>query len=60
MFGKLLKYEWRASKRLLGLLTLAALYAGYRFLGILGMILFPIGTIMVKQFWNHPETRAAD
>ena len=42
------------------LLTLLALYSGYRFLGILGMILFPIGTIMVKQFWNYPETRTAD
>lgn len=42
------------------LLTLLALYSGYRFLGILGMILFPIGTIVVKQFWNRPEPRAAD
>ena len=31
------------------LLTLLALYAGYRFAGILGMILFPIAAIMGKQ-----------
>ena len=42
------------------LLTLLALYAGYRFLGIWGMILFPIGAIMIRQFWNHMEHRAAD
>lgn len=40
------------------LLTLLALYSGYRFLGILGMILFPIGAIMVKQFWVHSEKHA--
>lgn len=34
------------------LLTLLSLYAGYRFLGLWGMILFPIGAIMVKQFWK--------
>lgn len=35
------------------LLTLLALYAGFRFFGILGMILFPIGAILVKQLWTH-------
>ena len=41
------------------LLTLLALYAGYRLLGVLGMILFPVGAILVKQFWDHtvPKTR---
>lgn len=34
------------------LLTLAALYAGYRFLGVLGMILFPMGALIGKQFWD--------
>ncbi len=34
------------------LLTLLSLYAGYRFVGLLGMILFPIGAIMIKQFWK--------
>lgn len=42
------------------LLALLALYSGYRFLGIWGMILFPIGAIMVKQFWNHLENPASD
>jgi len=39
------------------LLTLLALYGGYHFLGIAGMILFPMGTLLVKQFWNPPEKR---
>lgn len=34
------------------LLTLLSLYAGYRFLGLPGMIFFPIAAIMVKQFWK--------
>lgn len=34
------------------LLTLLSLYAGYRFLGLWGMILFPIAAIMLKQFWK--------
>lgn len=37
------------------LLTLAALYAGYRFLGVLGMILFPMGALIGKQFWDGRE-----
>ena len=37
------------------LLTLLALYAGYRFFGILGMILFPIGAMLAKQFWSYME-----
>ena len=35
------------------LVTLAALYSGYRFLGIWGMILFPIGVLMGKQVWDR-------
>ena len=42
------------------LLTLFALYSGYRLLGIWGMILFPIGAIMIKQFWSQPENPAAN
>ena len=34
------------------LLTLAALYAGYHFLGVLGMILFPMGALIGKQLWD--------
>lgn len=34
-------------------LTLAALYTGYRVVGVLGMILFPIAAILLKQFWDH-------
>ena len=32
------------------LLTLLALYGGYHFLGVLGMILCPMGALLVKQF----------
>lgn len=39
------------------LLTLLALYAGYRVLGVLGMILFPIGALLIKQFWDHTPRR---
>lgn len=39
------------------LVTLLALYAGYHFLGVLGMVVFPIGAILVKQFWNHMEQK---
>lgn len=34
------------------LLTLLALYMGYRFFGILGMILFPMGAMFIKQVLN--------
>lgn len=37
------------------LMTLLALYAGYHFFGVLGMIVFPIAAILAKQFWNHME-----
>lgn len=37
------------------LLTLLALYAGFRYFGILGMILFPVAAILVKQLWTHLE-----
>ena len=33
--------------------TLLALYAGYRLVGVLGMILFPISAILLKQIWDH-------
>lgn len=39
------------------LLTLLALYAGYHFFGVIGMILFPIAAILAKQFWNHMEQK---
>ena len=32
------------------LVTLFAMYAGYRLMGIAGMILFPICAILAKQF----------
>lgn len=35
------------------LLTLLALYAGFQLAGVVGMILFPIGAILIKQFWDH-------
>lgn len=39
------------------LLTLLAIYAGYRFLGLAGMIVFPIGAILGKQYWNYMERK---
>ncbi len=37
------------------LVTLLSLYAGYRFFGILGMVLFPVAAILIKQFWSYME-----
>lgn len=34
------------------LATLLALYSGYHFLGIWGMILFPLAALLAKQFWD--------
>lgn len=34
-------------------LTLLALYAGYRLLGVAGMIVFPISAMLLKQIWDH-------
>ena len=39
------------------LLTLLALYGGYHFLGVVGMILFPMGALLIRQFWGTPEKR---
>lgn len=39
------------------LLTLLAIYAGYRFFGVLGMLLFPLGTVLIKQFLTANEKR---
>ena len=39
------------------LLTLLALYAGYRFFGVLGMILFPMAAMLLSQFWTHMEKK---
>lgn len=41
------------------LITLAALYAGFRLCGVAGMLLFPIGAIVGKQLieaWGHAQT----
>ena len=35
------------------LLTLMALYTGFRAAGVAGMILFPVGVIFLKQLWDH-------
>lgn len=35
------------------LITLMSLYIGYRIMGILGMIVFPISVIFLKQIWDH-------
>ena len=34
-------------------LTLLALYTGYRLLGVGGMIVFPIAAMLLKQLWDH-------
>lgn len=34
------------------LVTLAALYAGFRFFGVWGMIFFPMGALLGKQLWD--------
>ena len=39
------------------LLTLLVIYAGYRFFGVAGMLLFPLGAMLVGQFWSHTEKR---
>lgn len=40
------------------LLTLLALYVGYKIMGILGMLVFPAGAVLAKQLWDHagPES----
>ena len=38
------------------LLTLIALYAGYRLFGILGMILLPLAVILLKQLYELVES----
>lgn len=38
------------------LLTLLSLYAGFRLFGVLGMILLPIGVILLKQLYDLVET----
>lgn len=35
------------------LITLMALYIGFRTVGIAGMILFPISVMLLKQLWDH-------
>ena len=38
------------------LLTLIALYSGFRLCGVLGMLLFPIGAILLRQCYDLVET----
>lgn len=42
------------------LLTLFALYAGYRLMGVAGMILFPIAALLGKQLWDYYTRTAPD
>ncbi len=37
------------------LFTLAALYTGFRVMGVGGLILFPIAAIFIKQLWDHAD-----
>ena len=37
------------------LLTLLCLYAGFRLFGMLGMILLPVGVILIKQLYDLAE-----
>lgn len=39
------------------LITLFSIYAGHHFLGIAGMILFPMAAILLVQFWRHMEKK---
>ena len=38
------------------LATLAAIYGGYYFFGVFGMILLPVLVMLAKQFWLPEET----
>lgn len=38
-------------------LALLALYTGYRLLGVGGMIVFPLGAVLIKQLWTHSGLR---
>ena len=38
-------------------LALLALYAGYRLLGVGGMIVFPLAAMLFKQLWDHSGLR---
>lgn len=38
-------------------LTLLALYTGYRLLGVGGMIVFPLSAMLLKQLWDHSGLR---
>ena len=51
MFGKLIKAEWRASRRVVGLLCLAVLLAGL-VLGGIGCGLF---TVFIRYFGSYNE-----
>ncbi len=35
------------------LLTLLSLYTGYKLLGVAGMLVFPLGAVLLKQLWDH-------
>lgn len=39
------------------LLTLLVIYSGYRFFGVAGMLLFPLGAMLLKQFFLTGEKR---
>ena len=42
------------------LASLAAIYIGLRLMGILGLFVFPIGAIVIKQFLQAREERAVN
>ncbi len=39
--------------------TLAALYSGYRILGVAGMIVFPVSAMLGKRLWDHSGLQKA-
>lgn len=41
-------------------LALLALYTGYRLLGVGGMIVFPLGAVLLKQLWEHSGLRRTE
>ena len=42
------------------LVMLLVIYAGYRFLGVGGMLVFPIAALLLKQFWDHTVPHSAE
>ena len=42
------------------IVTLLAMYTGFRLVGVGGMVLFPLAAIFLKQLWDHSGLRKAE